>query len=79
MKNKICEEISKVAQNFVKSKYENAPTCHLKILMDRYTKARAHFYAFDIDQKEKADINVQKEMKQEAAASKTTHAMTEIK
>ena len=62
MKNKICEEISKVAQNFVKSKYENAPNCHLKILMDRYTKARAHFYAFVVDQKEKADINVQKEI-----------------
>ena len=30
--------------------------------MDRFTKARAHFYAFDIDQKEKLEIQIQKEI-----------------
>ena len=77
MKNMICEQISEVCQNFLESKYPNAPKCHLKLLMNRFTKARAHFFAFNTDQKEK--IQIQKEIEQEAAASKTSKSMIEIK
>ena len=75
----IGNEISQIVQDFLSSKYDKAPKCHLKLIIDRFTKARAHFWAFDTNQQELLDEENKKVAKQEASASKTAKAMIEIK